>query len=142
MGADLREAKRVCKEDGTLFPAWCESSECPVGFQTALRLMSVFDKHGDKNVHAGIFQSGYVVLAEVQAAQAELDELRMAAATTKAHPGTPRHPIHPRLKRPALVYFNQVFLAPGSIASWGAPSGHPILAASTESALQLSFLQR
>ncbi|WP_295442600.1 hypothetical protein [uncultured Thiodictyon sp.] len=65
MGADLREAKKVCKEDGTLFTAWCESSECPVGYQTATRLMSVHDALGDKNVSTYISQVGYAVISEV-----------------------------------------------------------------------------
>ena len=44
MGADLQQAKKVCKEDGKTFTAWCESAECPVGFRTAQRLMSVSEK--------------------------------------------------------------------------------------------------
>ena len=65
MGADLREAKRVCREDGTLFTAWCESAECPVGYQTATRLMSIHSELGGKNIDVGIFQNGYNILASV-----------------------------------------------------------------------------
>ena len=65
MGADLREAKQVCKEEGTLFTAWCESAECPVGVLTAQRLMSIHDRLGNENTSDGVFQNGLAVLSEV-----------------------------------------------------------------------------
>lgn len=66
MGADLRDAKRVCREDGTLFTAWCESAECPVGYSTAKRLMSVQEQLSIKKSPGDYFEvAGIKVLAEV-----------------------------------------------------------------------------
>lgn len=65
MGADLREAKRVCREDGKLFTAWCESAECPVGYSTAQRLMSVHAELGDKKGNSSLFENGFGVLSAI-----------------------------------------------------------------------------
>jgi hypothetical protein len=65
MGADLREAKRVCKEEGSLFTAWCESAECPVGYQTATRLMSVHAELGGKDITHYISSFAYGVISSV-----------------------------------------------------------------------------
>lgn len=66
MGADLRDAKRVCREDGTLFTAWCESAECPVGYSTAKRLMSVHEQLSIKKSPGDFFEvAGIKVLAEI-----------------------------------------------------------------------------
>ena len=66
MGADLRDAKRVCREDGTLFTAWCESAECPVGYSTAKRLMSVQEQLSIKKSPGDYFEvAGIKVLAEI-----------------------------------------------------------------------------
>jgi hypothetical protein len=75
MGADLRDAKRVCKEDGTLFAAWCESNECPVGYRTATRLISVSDRLGN-NAPGGIFENGFRVIAEIT--QTRDEDIRQA----------------------------------------------------------------
>ena len=65
MGADLIEAKSICKEDGSLFSAWCESEQCPVGFNTAQRLMSVQRELGGKNSDVAVFHSSFNVLATI-----------------------------------------------------------------------------
>lgn len=76
MGADLREAKRVCKEDGTLFTAWCESGECPVSYKTAQQLIAVHAELGDKKEHAILSNLGFRVLATVT--QTREEDLRAA----------------------------------------------------------------
>ena len=65
MGADLMEAKRVCRDEGKLFEDWCGSSECPVGYHTATRLMSVARRLGSENSGAAIFEHSFQVLSEV-----------------------------------------------------------------------------
>lgn len=65
MGADLQEAKRVCKERGDVFEDWVKSSECPVGKTTAYRLMSVHAELGSKSSLKELFENGLNVLAEV-----------------------------------------------------------------------------
>lgn len=76
MGADLQEAKRVCKEDGKLFEDWCGSDECPVSPSTARRLMSVHAQLGHEKNHAGFLQHGFTVLAEVT--QTRDEDIRQA----------------------------------------------------------------
>ena len=65
MGADLQEAKRVCKEDGKLFEDWCGSEECPVGRMTAFKLMAVHSELGGKSTPSVLFEHGFNVLAAV-----------------------------------------------------------------------------
>ncbi len=77
MGADLREAKRVCREDGTLFTAWCESSECPVGYKTAQRLVTVHEQIGHKKDPGSFFENtGFKVLAAIT--QTREEDIRQA----------------------------------------------------------------
>lgn len=76
MGADLQEAKKVCKEDGRLFEDWCRSEECPVGHDTATRLMTVYRELGDKDRRAAVFTQGFRVLAEVT--QTRDEDIRQA----------------------------------------------------------------
>lgn len=65
MGADLQEAKRVCKEDGKLFEDWCGSEECPVGYKTAQRLMAVNAELGNRKDGTVLFNHSFQVLADV-----------------------------------------------------------------------------
>jgi len=65
MGADLIEAKKVCKEDGKLFSAWCESDECPVGYKTAQSLMSVNKELGCRKEVNLLFNNSLDVLSRV-----------------------------------------------------------------------------
>lgn len=76
MGADLIEAKRVCKEDGKTFESWCDSSECPVGYKTAQQLISVSQELGDKKERALLFDNSFAVLARVT--QTRDEDLRAA----------------------------------------------------------------
>ena len=76
MGADLRAAKKVCKEDGTLFTAWCESAECPVSYITANRLMSVHSSLGNENNMHVISSMAFGVLSAVT--QTREEDIRAA----------------------------------------------------------------
>lgn len=63
MGADLQEAKRVCKEDGKLFGDWCGS--IGISYKTAQRLMAVNTELGQEKGHTGLLHHGFTVLAEI-----------------------------------------------------------------------------
>lgn len=77
MGADLKDAKRVCKEDGTLFTAWCESAECPVGYKTAQRLITVNEQIGHKKDPGSFLENtGFKVLAAIT--QTRDEDIRQA----------------------------------------------------------------
>lgn len=76
MGADLRDAKRICKEDGTLFTAWCESVECPVSYITANRLMSVHSALGNENNMHVISSMAFGVISAVT--QTRDEDIRQA----------------------------------------------------------------
>lgn len=76
MGADLQEAKQVCKENGKLFEDWCGSGECPVSATTARRLMSVHAQLGNKKNPEGFFEHGFKVLAEIT--QTRDEDIRQA----------------------------------------------------------------
>lgn len=70
------QPKRVCKEDGTLFTAWCESSECPVGYKTAQQLISVHAELGGKKEVNLLFKNGLDVLGRVT--QTREEDIRQA----------------------------------------------------------------
>jgi hypothetical protein len=82
MGADLAEAKRVCKEDDELFTTWCESEECPVNYKTAQRLVKVYEQMVTEKAPGGLFSSqtltsiGTRVFSEV--IQTRDDDIRQA----------------------------------------------------------------
>ncbi len=76
MGADLQEAKQVCKENGKLFEDWCGSDECPVSTITAQRLMAVHRELGRKNNGAVVFNHSFQVLADVT--QTRDEDIRQA----------------------------------------------------------------
>ncbi len=76
MGADLREAKQVCKEEGTLFTAWCESAECPVGYKTAQRLMTVSEQIGIKKDMQVLSSMAFGVISAVT--QTRDEDIRQA----------------------------------------------------------------
>lgn len=76
MGADLQEAKRVCKEDGKLFEDWCGSSECPISWATAKRLMAITAELGNKKDHSDLFRQSFMVLAH--ATQTRDEDIRQA----------------------------------------------------------------
>jgi DNA repair exonuclease SbcCD ATPase subunit len=66
MGADLQEAKKVCKGNGEAFKDWCSSSECPVGYETAKRLMAISLEYADKKVPGTFFENnGFKVIASL-----------------------------------------------------------------------------
>lgn len=76
MGADLQEAKRVCKEDGKTFESWCNSDECPISLTTAKRLISVNLQLGEKKSPGVFFEHGFKVLAEIT--QTRDEDIRQA----------------------------------------------------------------
>jgi hypothetical protein len=76
MGADLQEAKRVCKEDGKLFEDWIKSSECPVGKTTAYKLLSVYGELGSKSSGTELFRHGLEVLSHIT--QTRDEDIRQA----------------------------------------------------------------
>ena len=76
MGADLQEAKRVCKDRGDVFDAWIKSSECPVGRATAFKLIAVHSELGDKSTPSVLFEHGFNVLASVT--QTRDEDIRQA----------------------------------------------------------------
>lgn len=76
MGADLQEAKQVCKENGELFEKWCDSSECPVNYRTAARLMSVYCELGNKNDTRVIFNQAFGVISQIT--QTRDEDIRQA----------------------------------------------------------------
>ena len=76
MGADLQDAKRVCKEDGKLFEDWCGSEECPVGYKTAQQLMSVNRELGSKKEVNLLFNHSFEVLSRVT--QTRDEDIRQA----------------------------------------------------------------
>jgi hypothetical protein len=76
MGADLQEAKQVCKENGKLFEDWCDSGECPVMYKTAQKLMSVQSELGAKKEVNFLFNHGFEVLSKVT--QTRDEDIRQA----------------------------------------------------------------
>ncbi len=76
MGADLQEAKQVCKENGKLFEDWCGSDECPVSAFTARRLMAINSELGSKKLGSQLFNHSFEVLAHVT--QTRDEDIRQA----------------------------------------------------------------
>jgi hypothetical protein len=76
MGADLQEAKQLCKEHGKLFEDWCDSGECPVMYKTAQKLMSVQSELGAKKEVNFLFNHGFEVLSKVT--QTRDEDIRQA----------------------------------------------------------------
>ena len=76
MGADLRDAKQVCREDGKLFEDWCGSDECPVSYKTAQKLMSVTNELGSKKESQLLFEQGFNVLKAIT--QTRDEDIRQA----------------------------------------------------------------
>lgn len=76
MGADLQEAKQVCKERGDIFDNWLNSDECPIGRMTAFNLMSVYSELGGRSTSSVLFEHGFNVLASVT--QTRDEDIRQA----------------------------------------------------------------
>lgn len=76
MGADLQEAKKVCRDRGDVFDDWIKSSECPVGKTTAYKLLSVHSELGSKSSGTELFKHGLEVLSHIT--QTRDEDIRQA----------------------------------------------------------------